>query len=96
MISKILKLDETNNFGFAMTKPLRTGCIKKEKMPPWRKLLNAIDLDGPFGHVFAVNIHFDHKRASVKHILYNEIFSLIIKKRKITDPSKRSVYHLLE
>lgn len=68
-------------------------------MPTWRKsslFLKAIDLDGPFDHVFAVNIHFDHKRARVKQILYNEIFSLVIEKHKITDPSKRSVYHLLE
>ena len=33
MISKILKLDENNQYGFALTKPLPTGCRKKEKMP---------------------------------------------------------------
>ena len=28
IISKILKLDENKQYGFAMTKPMPTGCIK--------------------------------------------------------------------
>ena len=28
VISKILKLDENNQYGFAMAKPMPTGCIK--------------------------------------------------------------------
>ena len=30
VISKILKLDENNQYGHAMTKPLPTGCIKND------------------------------------------------------------------
>ena len=99
VISKILKLDENNQYGFAMTKPLPTGCIKKEKMPTWRKfnlLLETVEPDDPIGHLFIVDIHFDHKRATQKQILYNEIFLPIIEKRKIIEPSERSVYQLLE
>ena len=32
VISKILKLDENNKYGFAMTKPITTDCIKEN--PP--------------------------------------------------------------
>ena len=31
VISKILKLDENNQYGYAMKKPLPTGCIKKNQ-----------------------------------------------------------------
>ena len=31
VISKILKLDKNNQYGYVMTKPLPTGCIKKQK-----------------------------------------------------------------
>ena len=34
VVSKILKLDGNNQYGYAMTKPLITGCMKKlEKVP---------------------------------------------------------------
>ena len=33
VISKILKLDKNNQYGFAMTKPMPTGCIKKDLQP---------------------------------------------------------------
>ena len=82
-----------------MTKSLLTGCINKEKTPSWRKfnlLLKTVDLDNRVSHVLVDDIHFDHKRSSAKHVLYNEVFPPIIEKHKIIDPSKRSVYHLLE
>ena len=31
VVSKILKMDKNNQYGNAMTKPLPSGCIKKEK-----------------------------------------------------------------
>ena len=36
VISKILKLDKNNQYGCAMTKPLPTGCMKKEPQPTWK------------------------------------------------------------
>ena len=34
--SKILKLDENSQYGYALTMPLPTGCIKKQyKIPTW-------------------------------------------------------------
>ena len=35
IITKILKLDENNQYGMAMTKPLPTGCIKDDKDVLW-------------------------------------------------------------
>ena len=35
IITKILKLDENNHYGMAMTKPLPTGCIKDDKDSSW-------------------------------------------------------------
>ena len=59
VISKILKLDENNQYGYAMRKPLPTGCIKKEPQSTWETfdiLLQKVDLDDPVGHLFVVDI----------------------------------------
>ena len=34
-ITKILKLDENNQYGHGMTKPLPTGCIKDDSYSSW-------------------------------------------------------------
>ena len=60
VISKILKLDENNQHGYAMTKPMPSGSIKK-KVPSWREfnlLLETVDLDDLMGHLFVVDIFF--------------------------------------
>ena len=60
--SKTLKMDENNQYGVAMTKPLRYGCIKKENNPPtlveFNQILDQISLDDTIGHIFIVNIKF--------------------------------------
>ena len=33
IITKILKMDKNNQHGFAMTKPMTTGCIKEHPAP---------------------------------------------------------------
>ena len=33
IITKILKMDENNQYGFARTKPMPTGCIKEHPAP---------------------------------------------------------------
>ena len=38
IIAKILKLDENNQCGFGMTKPLPTGCIKIDSNISFQKL----------------------------------------------------------
>ena len=52
VISKILKPDENNQYGYAMTKPIPTGSIKKN-VQSWREfnlLLEIVDLDNSIGH----------------------------------------------
>ena len=59
IISKILKMDENNQNGFAMTKPMPTGCIKEHPAPSWLKfnlLLKTVDLDDKIGHPFVMDI----------------------------------------
>ena len=48
VIAKILKLDQNNQYGFAMTRPMPTGCIKEYPAPSWLKfniLQEKISLD---------------------------------------------------
>ena len=37
VITKILKLDENDQYGFTMTKPMPAGCIKEHPSPSWKK-----------------------------------------------------------
>ena len=39
VISKILKLDENNQYGNGMTKPLPTGCIKDDEHVSWEHFI---------------------------------------------------------
>ena len=81
VITKILKLDENNQYGFAMTKPMPTGCIKEHPSPSSLKfnmLLESVSLDDPKGHLFVVDIEFDEKNATEREFLYNDIFPPLI------------------
>ena len=95
IITKILKLDESNQYGFAKSKPLHTGCIKKEEVMSWRKfylLLKTVDLDDRIGHLLVLDIHFNYKNATSRQLLY----SLFNNKHKIIAASESSVYELTE
>ena len=61
VISKIIKFDENNQYGFAMTKPMPVGAIK-EKEASWTEynlLFEKVSLDDKKGHIFVVDIEFD-------------------------------------
>ena len=99
IISKTLKLDKTNQYGYAMTKPMPTGCIKKEPEPTWRTFnmsLETVDLNNPIGHLFVVDISFHYEKAMPRQCVYNQIYPSIIEKQKIIDVAERSVYQLME
>ena len=94
VITKILKFDENNQYGYDMTKLLPTGCIKENLDITWRTfhlLLKKVSLDDQIGHLYVVDIEFDHKKATENQITYNEIYPPIIEKQKIIDPCERSV-----
>ena len=81
IITKILKLDENNQYGFAMTKLVPTCFIREHPAPSWLKfilLLETVDLDDKIGHLFVVDIEFDNKRATEQEYTYNEVLPPII------------------
>ena len=97
-ITKILKLDENNQYGHGMAKPLPTGCIKDDSYSSWTTfnlLLEKVNFEDKIGHLFVVNIVFDSDNATEKELAYNEIYRPIIEKQTIIDPCERSVYQLV-
>ena len=98
VISKIIKFDENNQYGFAMTKPMPVGAIK-EKDPSWTEyniLFVKVSLGDKKGHIFIVDIEFDHEHATDRQIMYNEILPPFIEKNAKIEANKKSVYQLLE
>ena len=59
-------------------------------------LLQNVSFNDQIGHLYVVDIEFDHTKTTEKQILYNEIYPPIIEKQKIIDPCERPVYQLLE
>ena len=99
VISKILKLDENNQYGHAMTKPLPKGCIKNDTDLSWQTfnlLLESVSLNDKIGHLYIVDIFFDHENATKQQIVYNEIYPPIVEKQKTIDPCEKSIYQLLD
>ena len=92
-------MDENNQYGFAMTKPMPTGCIKENNSPSWltfNLLLETVTLEDKIGHLFIVDIKFDTENADERKYLYNEIFPPIIEKKTKIDVNERSLFQLLE
>ena len=98
VISKIIKFDKNNQYGFVMTKPMPVGAIK-EKDPSWTEykiLFEKVSLDDKKDHIFIVDIEFDYEHATDRKIMYNEIIPSFIEKDTKIEANKRSVYQLLE
>ena len=99
VITKIVKFDENNQYGYAMTRPMPTGCIKQNTSPAWATfnlLIEKVSLEDKIGHLFVVDIGFDFENASARQLTYNEIFPPIIEKKKIMEANERSLFQLLE
>ena len=78
-------MDENNQYGFGMTKPIPTGCIKQNLDTGWRTfnlLLQNVSLNDQIGHLYVVDIKFDHTKATEKQIVSYEIYPSIIEKTK--------------
>ena len=59
VVTKILNLGENNQYGYLVTKPLPTGCIKENKNFSWVNfniLIESVDLTDKIGHLFVVDI----------------------------------------
>ena len=99
IITKILKLDDNNQYDHGMTKSLPTSCIKDNTDISWKTfnmLLESVSLEDKIGHLYIVDNEFDKKNATEKILAYNENYPPIIKKQKTIDPCERSTYQLLE
>ena len=59
---KILKMDENNQYGNVMTKPLLYGCIKKSKkiyfLLEFNIILNSLSHEDKTGNLFTVDNKF--------------------------------------
>ena len=85
IITKIIKFDENNQYGYAMTRPMPTGCIKQNTSLSWvafNLLIEKVSFEDLIGHLFVVDIEFDFENASSRQLTYNEIFPPIIEKKK--------------
>ena len=97
VISKIIKFDENNQYGFAMTKPMPVGAIK-EKDASWTEynlLFEKVSLDDKKGHIFVVDIEFDYLHATDCQIIYNEILPPFVEKNTNIDANERSIYQFI-
>ena len=95
--SEIIKIDENNQYGFVMTKPLPYGCIKKkENLPKFEELavlLENLTLEDKLGHLFVVDIKFAD--INKKTLLFNEIYPPIFEKHKKIDLYERSCTQIM-
>ena len=99
VITKILKLDENNQYGHGMSKSLPTGCFKDNDDISWETfnfLLDNFSFEDTIGHLYIVDIEFDTKSAAEREFVYNKIYPPIIEKQRTIDPCERSVFQLLE
>ena len=98
VITKILKLDENNQYVYGVTKPLPTGLVKQDPDITWRTfnlLLERVSLEDSIGYLFIVDIEFDYYNASAKQRVYNEIYPSTIGKETVINPCERSVINFL-
>ena len=57
-------------------------------------MLETVDLDDKFGHLFIADIEFDFKNSTPKQLMYNKIYLPIAEKNP--DATERSVFQLIE
>ena len=89
VITKILKFDENNQYGFGMTKPMPTGCIKEKELPSWLDfhiLLETVDLDDSIGHLFIVDMM--KKTLTKSNCSTMKFFHQSLKNRKLLEQMK--------
>ena len=95
--TKILKMDENNQYEQALTKLLPHGCIKKQEhvltILEFNKILDSISHENSIGHLFIVDIKFHNKNK--KTLLFNEIYPPIFEKNKKMEPFERSAVQLM-
>ena len=96
----ILKMDENNQCGNAVTQPLPIGCIKKEpqtlNIRELCLLLSGLSHLDAIGHLFVVDLEFNVERTTEKEFFFNEIYTPSFEKKKVLPARDRSVFQLLD
>ena len=94
---KIFKLDENNQYGFAMTKTFPIETFKKEKEAKMEILNEAIEnfhSNAKVVKIFVVDIKVDAYNDSRKSF-YNEIYPYIFEPKRKVPVDNRSAYQFL-
>ena len=81
-----MKLDENNQCGNGMTKPLPIGCIKDDSDISWETfnfLLEKVDFEDTFGHLYIVNIEFDIKNATKRELTITKFIHQLLNSKKL-------------
>ena len=95
--SKIIKMNENNQYGMPMTRPLLYGCIKRQFTAPsfeeLEQLLKSVTLEDKIGHIFTVDIEFSD--INPKTLLFNEIFPPVFEKHKKIPPHLQSCSQII-
>ena len=96
VVMKILKMDENNQHGNAMTKPLPIGSIKNSKKAPslrnFDPVVQSISDEDRIGRLFIVDIEFDWKNARQKQLFFNEKFPYL-KRKRFYQPAKDQFFN---
>ena len=95
--SKIIKMDENNQYGMAMTRSLPYGCIKRQNTVPsfeqFEQLLKSVTFKDKIGYLFTIDIEFSD--INPKTLLFNEIFPPVFEKHKKILPHMRSCSQIM-
>ena len=83
VITKILKIDENNQYGNGMAKPLPTGCTKGNSDISWETfnfLLEKVGFEDTISHLYIAGIEFDKKKKKITHqLLKNKKLLILVK-----------------
>ena len=95
--STIVKMDENNQYRFAMTKPLPYGVIKKQKAVPTldelKLILASVTLKDKVGHLFVVDAVFEP--SDYKTLLFNKLYPPIFEKLKKLETHEHSCTQIM-
>ena len=99
VVTKILKVDENNQYGNAKTKPLPMGSIKRVKILPTMKefdlILQGISDEDKIGHLFIVELNLIRKMPA-KSSCFLTKFTRQFLKKKVLSANERSAFQLLD
>ena len=87
-------MNENNQYGQAMRKPLPHGCIKKMKTPSLlelNRILCSISHEDKIGNLFVVDIEFHDKNP--KTMLFNKIYTPTFEKIKLFKPTNVELFN---